>query len=448
MAIATPTASITVPRRYALNLLVHRDPLRFFQGMSQRYGDRARLVVRGRSILLLSHPDDIREVLVAHPQAFSKTRVRGVNQLSRLLGNGLLTSEGIYHHHQRVLLQPAFHRQHLETYAASMVQAASDEGETWQAGMTLDMAAQMKQVTLRIVGETLFGMRVDSTAATVHTALTTAMGTMRRLGGPLLVPFTSQLPLPANREFQGARQQLDAIIAAIIAERRQSGQDTGDMLSLLLFSEDGDGHRLTDEQIRDEALTLFLAGHETTANALSWAWYLLSQHPEVMARLHAELTTVLNGRPPTLADLPQLNYTHRVITEAMRLYPPAWIITRQATQDVTINDLTLHAGEIVLMSQYVVHHDARWYAEPGAFAPERWAAMPEDSPRFAYFPFGGGPRLCIGERFAWMEAELVLATLAQQWYPHLVPGHPVVPQPLVTLRPRYGLQMSLTRQPG
>ncbi|MBA3823606.1 MAG: cytochrome P450, partial [Ktedonobacterales bacterium] len=294
----------------------------------------------------------------------------------------------------------------------------------------------------------LFGTRIDETAATVHAALGTAMGTMRRLGGPLLIPFTSHLPLPANRDFQHAKEMLDQIILQLIAARRQSGQDTGDMLSLLLFSHNEAGQGLTDEQIRDEALTLFLAGHETTANALAWTWYLLSQHPAVMAHLQHELATILSGRPPTLADLPQLTYTHHVISEAIRCYPPAWLMARQAQEDTLINDMPIHAGELIIMSQYLVHHDARWYPNPELFQPERWATMPSDMPRFAYFPFGGGPRLCIGERFAWMEAELVLATLAQQWSAHLVPGYPVVPQPLVTLRPKYGLHMMLTHVPS
>ncbi len=448
MSIPAPTAAVSLPRRHLLEMVLRRDPLRSLTHLARSYGDRVRLAASNRTIVLLSHPEDIRQVLVVHPQSFTKPRIRGENQLSRLLGNGLLTSEGDYHHHQRMLLQPAFHRQQLATYAQVMVQAASDEGATWHDGATVDIAARMQQLTLRIVGETLFGTRVDETAATVHAALGTAMGTMRRLGGPLLISFTGRLPLPANRDFQRAKETLDDIITRLIVARRQSGQNTGDMLSLLLFSQDDEGQGLTDGQIRDEALTLFLAGHETTANALAWTWYLLSQYPDVTARLHSELATTLGGRPPTLADLPQLTYTHQVITEAMRLYPPAWVMARQATAEVPLAEGTIHAGELVIMSQYVVQHDPRWYPNPEAFQPERWAAMPGDMPRFAYFPFGGGPRLCIGERFAWMEAELVLATLAQQWSPRLVPGYPVVPQPLVTLRPRYGLHMTLTHPPS
>jgi cytochrome P450 len=254
--------------------------------------------------------------------------------------------------------------------------------------------------------------------------------------------------LPATRKFQRARGRLDATIYRMIEERRRSGEDRGDLLSMLIAArdEEGDGTGMTDEQLRDEAMTIFLAGHETTANALTWTWYLLSQHPAVEAELQAEVDAVLNGRLPTAEEYPRLRYTEMVFAEAMRLYPPAWLIGRRALGDYSINGYHIPARAI-LMSQFITHHDARWFPEPDKFDPLRWTPEAKEArPKFSYFPFGGGNRVCIGEQFAWMEGVLVLATLAQRWRLRLVVGHPVELQPIVTLRPKHGMRMVLEQR--
>jgi cytochrome P450 len=258
-------------------------------------------------------------------------------------------------------------------------------------------------------------------------------------------------PLPSTRRLQRATARLDALVYAMIAERRASGDDRGDLLSMLMLAEDseGDGGGMSDRQVRDEALTIFLAGHETTANALSWAFYLLSQHPAVADRLGAELDAALGGRAPTVADLPGLSYTEMVFAEAMRLYPPAWVIGRRAIAPFEAGGYALPTGTIALASQWVLHHDPRYFPDPYRFDPQRW--LPEARaarPKFCYFPFGGGPRTCIGEPFAWMEGTLLLACLARSWRPALLPGHPVALQPSITLRPRHGLRMSLIPRAG
>jgi len=273
-----------------------------------------------------------------------------------------------------------------------------------------------------------------------------------QLFSTITLPFyglLEKLPLPANRRFQIARERLDATIYRMIDEHRRAGKDKGDLLSMLLLAQDteGDGGSMTDEQLRDEAMTIFLAGHETTANALTWTWYLLSQHPEVEAKFHAEIEEVVGDRLPVAEDVPRLRYTEMILAEAMRLYPPAWLIGRRALEDYEIAGKHVPARSLVLMSQYVTHHDSRWYPDPFRFDPERWRAEEKEKrPRFSYFPFGGGPRLCIGESFAWMEGALVLATIAQKWRLRVAPGHPVELLPLVTLRPKFGMRMLVERR--
>jgi cytochrome P450 len=267
-----------------------------------------------------------------------------------------------------------------------------------------------------------------------------------------MLPFydlLAHLPLKVFRRSKAAREQLDAIMYGMIAERRRSPRDRGDLLSMLLMAQDeeGDGGGMTDLQVRDEAMTIFLAGHETTANALAWTWYLLSGAPDVEARMHQEIDRVLGGRLPTVADLPNLEFVERVITESMRLYPPAWIIGRRATTEYPVDGYVVPARAIVVMSPYVMQRDSRFYAEADRFLPDRWTAEFKASlPPFAYFPFGGGARRCIGESFAWMELVLVASTIAQRWRLRLVPGHPVVPQPVVTLRMKHGLKMIVSRR--
>src|SRR5581483_5627846 len=252
------------------------------------------------------------------------------------------------------------------------------------------------------------------------------------------------LPIPSTLRFRKAKARLDATIYRMIEARRVGSKDEGDLLSMLLLAQDEEGSgSMTDQQLRDAAMTIFLAGHETTANALTWSWLLLSQHPDVEAKLHAEVDEVLGGKLPTVEDLPKLVYTEKVLAESMRLYPPAWMVGYRAINDYAVGDYFLPAGSVILMSQYLMHHDPRYFPDPFRFDPERWTPEAKAArPKFSYFPFGGGPRVCIGEPFAWMEGILLIATFAQRWRLTLAPGYPVVLQPLITLRPKYGIRMT------
>jgi cytochrome P450 len=305
----------------------------------------------------------------------------------------------------------------------------------------------MNRLTLSVIGKTLFDADVELQAAEVGDALTDVMETFWMM----MLPFANvieRLPVPSLRRARLARARLDAIIYGLIADRRASGRDHGDLLSMLLTAQDeDDGGVMTDRQVRDEAMTIFLAGHETTANALTWTWYLLGGAPDVEKQLHDEIDRVLQGRLPTMADTSALPYVERVVTESMRLYPPAWILGRRALAEYPIGGFVAPARSLVLMSPYIVQRDARYYAEPERFNPDRWtpefrAALP----KFAYFPFGSGPRQCIGESFAWMELVLLVAAIAQQWQLRVVPGHPVVPQPVITLRTKHGMRMIVTKR--
>jgi cytochrome P450 len=422
-----------------------RDPLAFLTDLAQRYGDIARVPLGAETLYLFNHPDLIREVLVTQHRNFHKGR--GLERARMLLGTGLLTSEDEFHLRQRRLAQPAFHRQRVAAYGATMAAYAAARRDRWRAGAVIDAHREMMALTLAIVGKTLFDADVEHEAAEIGEALAT---TFEAFQFGFLLPFgelLERLPLPATLRFKKARARLDATIYRLIEERRRSGADHGDLLSMLLLAQDteGDGGGMTDLQLRDEAMTLFLAGHETTANALTWTWYLLSQHPAVEARLHAEVDAALGGRLPAADDLGALPYTRMVLAESMRLYPPAWILGRRAVAPFEAGGYEIPTRSIVLMSQFVTHRDARWFPDPEQFDPERFTPDRQaQRPKFAYFPFGGGPRVCIGEQFAWMEGVLVLATIAQRWRLSLVPGHPVALQPIITLRPKFGMRMTVT----
>jgi cytochrome P450 len=421
-----------------------KDPPGYLLGVARTHGDLAYLRLANQNAYLVSHPDWIRDILVTHQANFTKSRM--LERAKVLLGEGLLTSEGEFHHRQRRLVQPAFHRDRLARYASDMVSCAARAAGQWKSGATLDVHQEMLRLTLAIVGRTLFSADVSSDADEIGAAMNQIFG----LFDTLLLPFSDwlqKLPLPPVLRFKRARDRLDRIVYGLIAERRASGKDAGDLLSMMLLAvdEDGDG-RMTDQQVRDEALTLLIAGHETTANALTWTWYLLSQNPEVEGRMRAELERVLGGRPPAFDDLAQLPYTTGVFAEALRLYSPAWAVGRRARQDYPVGDYVIPAKSILLMSQWVVHRDPRWWPEPEKFDPGRWRPEEVEKRRkFAYFPFGGGTRVCIGERFAWAEGVLVLATIAQRWRLRLVPGHPVATHAVITLRPRHGMKMTLER---
>ena len=419
-----------------------RNPPAFLEKAARDCGDIARFRLVHHNAYLLNHPDWIKEVLVTNQANFTKSRM--LERARVLLGDGLLTSEDEFHRRQRRMVQPAFHRDRLAGYAASMVDCAARCQDQLQSGAEFDVSQSMVRLSMGIVARTLFSADIESEADEISEAL----GQVFKLFEALLMPFSQwleKLPLPSVRRFERARDRLDKTVYRLIAERRASGRDTGDLLSMLLLSQDEEGESrqgLTDKQVRDEALTLLLAGHETAANALIWTWYLLSQNPDAEAKLYAELDRVLAGRLPVLDDLPQLRYTEGVFAEALRLYPPAWAIGRRAKQEFSIGEYKIPARSIVLMSPWVVHRDARWFSDPLKFAPERWqTAEIETRPKFSYFPFGGGARLCIGERFAWMEGVLVIATLASRWRLRMAPGQRVDTQARITLRPKYPMRM-------
>jgi len=449
----SPRVSPPGPKLSLLEQIAYRpgggNPLPFFTGLARTYGDIAAFRMGGENVFLVNDPQLVKDILVTHNRNFTKSR--GLERTKRLLGNGLLTSEGAFHLRQRRLMQPAFHRERIAGYGRTMVEYADRLRSGWQDGATVDIAREMMRVTLSIAGKTLFDVDVESHAAAIGEALTATMESF----WTMMLPFANVIewmPIPTMRRSRLARQRLDAIIYGMIAERRATGRDHGDLLSMLLNAQDeeaGDPASavMTDVQVRDEAMTIFLAGHETTANALTWTWYLVSQSPEVEWKLHDEIDRVLHGTLPTVADISSLPFVEKVVTESMRLYPPAWIIGRRAIEDYPIAGYVAPARAILVTSPWVMHRDARYFPNPERFDPDRWTPEFKASlPRFAYFPFGGGPRQCIGESFAWMELVLLVATIAQRWTLRLVPGHPVEPLPLVTLRTKHGMKMTLSRQ--
>lgn len=414
------------------------NTLAFICKAAREYGDVVYFRVVSQHLHLVSHPDYVREILVTNQNNFIKSRA--LQRAKILLGEGLLTSEGAHHLRQRRLVQPAFHRDRLSNYAAAMSECVVRARERWRAGSTMDVSVEMAKLTLSVVAKTLFSADIESEAHEIGEAMTSIL----QLFKVLLMPFSEymdKLPLPSMRRFEKARARLDSTIYGLIAERRKSGADMGDLLSMLLLAQE-EGDEMTDQQVRDEALTLFLAGHETGANALTWSWYLLSQHPEVEQRLHEEIDAVLGDRPPELADVSNLRYTEMILAEALRLYPPAWAIGRKALAPFTLGEFQIPAGSICIVSPFVVQRDPRWFSEPEQFDPERWTPEARDArPKFSYFPFGGGARVCIGERFAWMEGVILMAAIAQKWRFRLAPGQQVEPLPLVTLRVKNGLRM-------
>jgi cytochrome P450 len=421
------------------------DQLAFYASCAHDYGDVVPMRFGPRRALLLYHPDAIEEVLVTRSRDFVKSP--GARLLRPLLGGGLLLSEGSAWLRQRRLVQPAFHRQRLAGYGETMTTYTERRLVDWKGSQVVDIHAEMMALTLEIVAKTLFDADVsDQTGAVGRAANVLAEHFGARLRSFRLLP--DWVPTPANLRSAQAIRRLDEVIYTMIAARRSSGEDRGDLLSILLHAQDADdGTGMTDGQVRDEAMTLFLAGHETTAVALSWTWYLLAQHPQVEARVTEEVRAVLGGRAPALADVPRLTYTERVVTESMRLYPPAYVMGRQAARPTEVAGYPVARNVIVVMPTWIVHHDSRWFDEPETFRPERWADERARSlPRYAYFPFGGGPRQCIGNAFAMMEAVLILATIAQRYRLTLVPGQCVTPTPYVTLRPEPGIRMVVARR--
>ncbi len=425
-----------------------RDPLGFLVSVAARYGDISYFKGGPFEVYFLTHPDHVRDVLTTHHHRFMKGQ--GIQEMKRLLGEGLLTSEDPLHKRQRRLIQPMFHHSRISAYGDVMVRYTDELGSGWSGGEVLDVHEEMMKLTLSIVGKCLFDTDIaDSAARRIGDALTAALELFGKFQSFPFTDLLMRLPIPAKRRFFEAKEALDSIVFGMISERRATG-DRGDLLSTLLTVQDeGATEGMSDQQVRDEAMTILLAGHETTANALTWTWYLLSQHPDVEQKLHEEIDAVLGDRPPSAEDLPRLSYAERILFEAMRLYPPAWVLGRRALEDHEVDGYVIPSGSLVLLSPYVVHHDARWFPDPYGFDPDRWTTEGQRArPKHSYFPFGGGPRLCIGESFAWMEGVLVLVTLARRWRFRLARGHPIGLRPAVTLRPKHGMRMMIQKRDG
>ena len=427
-------------------LSFRRDPLKFFTDTHREFGDIARFTIGPQQVYLVSHPQWIEDVLVTSAKKFQKGVA--LQRAKRLLGEGLLTAEGQAHLKQRRTIQPLFHRQQVQRFADAMIAHAVRWRESITADATIDVTSEMAALTLAIVGETLFSSNVQADALEVREALTAAV---QSFGIAFLpgIEYFEKLPLPMFTRVRKARERLDRVIHRVIEDRRRGAPldapANGDLVSMLLAARDPenpDAPGMSDEQIRDEAMTIFLAGHETTANAMAWTWHLLGHSKSVEAKLHAELARVLDRRTPTVEDVPKLEYTRAVVAESMRLYPPAWTMGRKAIVEHTIDGHRIDPGSLVIASQWIAHHDPRWWNEPEVFHPERWQS-PAARPKYSYFPFGGGSRLCIGESFAWTELILLVATIAQRWTfaPMSVPEL----EPRITLRPK-GLRMRAVRR--
>lgn len=454
MATANPPLTNTSPQpptapplRNALQMLrffnrFDKDPLGMLDEMFQQYGAFWRIQIGSEWVYFTHHPEAMREVLVTKSHAFIKDsgytdEMRG---LARFGGQGLLNSNGDFWRKQRKLVAPAFHTQRINEYAEVMVRYGQEQMATWHDGETRDIAHDMMNTTLAIVGRTLFDVNV----AEYVNSIEHGMHVINKHAGErsILPPW---FPRWADLSINRAVRDLDEVVYGIIAERRRTQIDKGDLLSMLLMAQDESGQGMTDKQVRDEAITLFLAGHETTANTLNWTWYLLAQHPDVRAKLHEELDAILEGRTPTLADLPQLPYTEQIIKESMRLYPPAWNVGRQTTEAVDIMGYTVPADSNFRLAFYHMHRHEDWWQDAQEFMPERFA--PDKAiEKYHYLPFGAGLRVCIGNSFAMMEAQLLLATFAQQWELTLAPDANVIPEPRITMFPRHGLSMRLKRR--
>lgn len=427
--------------------MFRKDPPGFLSELA-KLGDISSFKMGGMQAYFLNNPEMIRDLLTVNAHKFVKGRA--LQRAKSLLGEGLLTSEGEFHLRQRRMIQPAFHRQRIAEYARAMIEFSEKKSGEWQEGDERDIDREMMRLTLNIVGKTLFSANVEDDSTEVGKAMTTLV----EMFNLLLLPFAEileKLPLPHSIRFKKAKKTLDEVIYKIIEERRKSGEDKGDLLSMLLMAQDeeGGGARMSDVQIRDECLTLFLAGHETTANALTWTWYLLSKNPEKEAKFHAELDACFaDGHAPNMEDYARLPYTESILAESMRLFPPAWAIGRLSTEEHEFGGYAIAKKSLVLISPFVTHHDARFWENAGRFVPERWLeqSIKEAGQKYIYFPFGGGTRRCIGEQFAWTEGVLLLATLGRHWKFRLAPEQKIGLQAMITLRPKYGMKMKIERR--
>lgn len=438
--------TLTSPATYRLHvtaLLSRNTDLLDALSEAAKLGDYVRIRLPMRTVYFINHPDGIKHVLVDNNRNYHKGR--GLRMAQEIIGQGLLTSEDDLHKRQRRMIQPAFHRRRIASYADVMTTYTQEHLDTWWEGQQCDLHEEMMSLTMAIVAKCLFDVDVRYEAAEIGAALEGVFDNITLMDSSPIGVALNKLPLPRKRRRGAHRQVLDRAIQGFIEQRRHDHAERDDLLSMLLGATDDEGDQsgMSDQQIRDEVMTLFLAGHETTANALSWALYLLMQHPAIEEKLVDEVKAVLGSRPPTMADLPALKYNKMVFSEAMRLYPPAYVVGRQALADDEVDGFRIPAGAMVVMSQYVMHRHPRYWDDPQQFKPERFAEDAPQPPRYAYFPFGGGPRLCIGEPFAWMEGELLLAAIIQQYHFTLQPGAVIQPMPLITLRLRHGLPVTI-----
>ena len=432
-----------------------QNPILLFEYL-RRFGRAAHYRILWNDVVLLNDPADISAVLIDKAASFGKDRTQ--KRMKILFGEGLITSDGETHRRARRIAAPAFHRRRIEGYAGQIVTLAAAMRDQWSPGTEFDVSAQMMKLALQVVARTLFDTEVTPEIHEINDQVNIIMDLYHYLVTLPRAELLLNSPLPKMRRFRAAKKHLDEVVDGMIRSRlsevdtRFGVSERGDLLSMLVAARDdeagGDGRRLTSEELRDQVLTLFLAGFETVANALSWTWLLLGQNPSAESRLHAEIDSVLDGRLPTFEDMPRLEYTGMVLSESMRLYPPAWAMGREVLEDVSIGPYRLRKGTMVFFSQYIVQRDPRWFPDPDRFVPERFTPAAKASrPRFAYFPFGGGGRQCIGESFAWMEATLALATLAQRWRLEVVEGQKIEVQPKITLRPKYGIRVRAHQRP-
>jgi cytochrome P450 len=429
---------------------MRRDSLGFLSTMVRTYGDIVALPFGSVRVYLLCHPEHVTYVLQGHAHNYGKSRFSA--QVRPLLGQGLATSDGALWRTQRRLVQPAFHRERLAGLAATITAATQAMLARWVAhaatGMPLDMLAEMTRLTGEVIVRALFGTALpEAVGRTMFADFTTVTGYLRT---HMLTPWSAWLPTPGRRRFQAALARLDRLVGQHIQARRQQEGNHDDLLALLLAARDpATGAGMAPQQLRDEVMTLLFAGHETTALALTWTWDLLVRHPAVAARLRRDVAAVLAGRVPTVADLPHLPYLRMVLEEALRLYPPAWMIARAARADDVIGGYPIPAGTTVFLSPYLTHRHPEVWPEPERFDPDRFALERVVSrPPGAYFPFAAGPRACLGAPLAMMEAQLIVAQVIQAYDVGLVAGPPVVPQPRLTLRPRHGVPMVVRAWPA
>ena len=422
---------------------LYRDPLRYLTRAARKYGDVVHLKIGRKSDFLLNHPDLVRAVLLDH-----ENLRRCVHRpLRRVVGRGLLTCRSERHKKQRALLQPMFTRERIVALGDVMVGEITRRTDRWREGATLDMAPEMLELAISIAGKALFDVDFSSKAAGLRDALVTVLQATRFNNLAVASKQFEKLSLPIHRRFARAAEKLETEIRAIIAERQKGASEGPDLLSIMVRLQKQSRKGLTEQKIRDQILTFLMVGHETTATALMWTWYLLSENPEVATKLYSEVDHVLGDRLPSGQDCDRLPYTRMVFAESMRLYPPVWLLTRRAVGDVKINGFVIRSGSYVHLSPFVMHRDPRYFPEPERFDPERWTPEAVAArPKFSYFPFGGGSLQCIGEGFGWMQGVLTIATLARRWQMRLVPGHRIELGPHITLRSRYGMPMKLERR--